>query len=412
MQATVIVLDSLGIGAAPDAAEFGDAGSNTLAHLAEAAGGIRLPTLERMGLGNIPAIVPGGLAIAGVPPAAAPTADFGAMREVSRGKDTTTGHWEMAGLELKEGFPVFPKGPPSFPDYLIREFERRTGRRVIGNKAASGTAIIEELGEQQMKDGAWIVYTSADSVFQIAAHEQIIPLQELYRGCDAARELCDGLRVGRVIARPYVGSPGNLTRTKNRRDYSMPPPEETVLDKLVARGVPVAFIGKVDDIFARRGMTESLHSETNAEVQRDVKALLGHGESGLIFANLIDFDMLYGHRRDASGYARALEQADAFIGWVEESMVAGSLLVITADHGNDPTFKGTDHTREFVPLLVYRAGQGRPGRNLGIRRGFFDVAQSLASFFGIPPMPRGRSFLSGRGTEGGFADAEGVRDVR
>jgi phosphopentomutase len=391
MNVILIVLDSVGIGAAPDAAEYGDAGANTLANLAEAVGGIRLPTLRQMGLGNIPALMPSGIPIRGVPAVDQPLADYGAMREVSRGKDTTTGHWEIAGLELEHGFHLFPKGPPSFPPELVAAFEAKTGRRLIGNQAASGTAIIEELGARQMREGAWIAYTSADSVFQIAAHEEIIPLNELLRACETARALCNPYRVGRVIARPFVGRPGAFRRTDNRRDYSYPLPEPTVLDRLKAAGVPVIGVGKIEDIFDQRGLTRSFHTNTTRASQQQVMELARGRADGLIFANFIDFDMLYGHRRDARGYAAALEQTDLFFGGLLAVLHPEDWLMITADHGNDPTFHGTDHTREYVPLLVYRLS--RPGRSLGIRHGFYDVAQSLASIFGLPPMPRGETFV-------------------
>jgi len=426
-RAILIILDSVGIGAAPDAADYGDAGANTLVHTAEAAGRLHLPCLQKMGLGNIPALIedvstlvgrgipaepsdartahPEGspyrseteiaagatFSIPGVPPAENPLASYGAMREISTGKDTTTGHWEMAGLELKEGFRLFPKGPPSFPPELIAAFETKTGRRVIGNKAASGTVIIEELGPQQMETGSWIVYTSADSVFQIAAHEDIIPLAELYRGCEIARQLGNQSRVGRVIARPYTGNPGGFRRTANRRDYSFPMPEPTILEHLTAAGIKVTAVGKIEDIFNRRGITQSFHTTDNYTSQSKLNELMKQGVDGLIIANFIDFDMLYGHRRDAAGYAKALEATDVFF----EPFIAGldhdSLLIITADHGNDPTFRGTDHTREYVPLLVYQSGE--TGRPLGIRNGFYDIAQSLAAWFGIAPLNRGKSFL-------------------
>ena len=391
MNVILIVLDSVGIGAAPDAAEYGDAGANTLAHLAEAVGGIHLPILQQLGLGNIPALMPADSPIRGVPAAEQPLAGYGAMREVSQGKDTTTGHWELAGLELAHGFHVFPPAEPSFPPGLMREFQRRTGRGAIGNKAASGTKIIEELGERQMTEGGWIVYTSADSVFQIAAHEDIIPLPELYRGCEIARELCNPYHVGRVIARPYVGKPGAFHRTENRRDFSYPLPEPTLLDRLFERRFDVITVGKLDDIFSRRGISESFHVENSPEAQKAVLRLGARAFRGLVFANLIDFDMLYGHRRDAAGYAGALEASDRFMGELLPLLGTDDILLITADHGNDPTFKGTDHTREFVPLLAYRPGV--PGRRLGIRQSFCDVAQSLAAFFALPPLPRGTSFL-------------------
>jgi phosphopentomutase len=391
MRAFLVILDSVGIGEAPDAAAYGDSGSSTIAHTAAAVNGLRLPNLERLGLGNIPALLPKGLQIRGVPPASQPLACFGALQEKSQGKDTTTGHWELAGLLLEHGFHVFPSAEPSFPPELVRAFEQRTGRKSIGNRAASGTKIIEELGERQMREGCWIIYTSADSVFQVAAHEDIIPLPELYRGCEIARELCNPYRVGRVIARPYVGKPGAFRRTENRRDFSYPLPEPTVLDRLSERGFDVITVGKLDDIFLRRGITDSVHVENNADAQSAVLRLARKPFRGLVFANLIDFDMLYGHRRDAAGYARTLEEADRFIGALLPLLEKDDVLLITADHGNDPTFKGTDHTREFVPLIVHRPGA--PGRSLGIRHGFYDVAQSLAAFFGIAPMPRGVSFL-------------------
>ena len=390
MRAFLIVLDSVGIGASPDAADYGDTGANTLAHLAAAAGDLRVPVLAAMGLGNIPALLPNGLPIAGVPPAVRPSASFGAMQEVSQGKDTTTGHWEMAGLHLREGFRLFPP-LHSFPLELIAALERRTGRKVIGNKAASGTGIIEELGERQMKEGAWIVYTSADSVLQIAAHEAVIPLEELYSACAIARKLCNPYGIGRVIARPYVGAPRAFRRTENRRDYSYPLPDLTVLDRIHEGGYPVATVGKLDDIFAGRGITESRHVENNRDAQSAILDLADGLTRGLVFANLIDFDMLYGHRRDAAGYARALEGTDRFLGEFLPRLRREDMLIVTAAHGNDPTFRGTDHTREFVPLLMCRPGTA--GRSLGIRHGFFDVAQSLASFFGIEAMPRGESFL-------------------
>ena len=390
MNVILIVLDSVGIGAAPDAAKYGDAGANTLAHLAEATGGINLPTLQRLGLGNIPALMPAGSPIQGVPAVEQPLAGYGAMREVSRGKDTTTGHWEMAGLELAEGFRLFPK-VNSFPPELIAAFEAATGRKVIGNKAASGTVIIDELGSRQMETGSWIVYTSADSVFQIAAHENIIPLPELYRGCEIARQLGDHYRIGRIIARPYLGRPGNFTRTANRRDYSFPMPEPTLLEHLAGAGVTVTAVGKIEDIFLRRGITRSFHTPDNAASQAKLKELQEHNTEGLIIANLIDFDMLYGHRRDARGYARALEETDIFLARFIAGLNNDSLLIITADHGNDPTFHGTDHTREYAPLLAYRPATR--GCSFGIRNGFYDIAQSLAAWFGIAPLSRGQNFI-------------------
>lgn len=391
MKAFLIVLDSVGIGAAPDAADYGDAGAATLPHLCAAVGGLSLPALQALGLGNIPGILPGGLPLAGVPPAAAPGASWGALQEVSQGKDTVTGHWEMAGLEMNPGFALFPPEPPSFPPALIGEFERRTGRKVIGNRAANGVAIMNELGPEHLHTGAWIVYTSADSVFQICAHEETIPLPELYRGCGIARELCDPYRVGRVIARPFTGPAGAFRRTENRRDFAYRAAEPTVLERLAEAGVPVWAVGKIEDIFARRGIAESNHTGNNRDTQRVVAAFAARPGNAFVFANCIDFDMLYGHMRDAAGYARELARTDDWLGAFLPRLGPEDLLLITADHGNDPTFRGNDHTREFVPLLAWRPG--RAGRALGIRKGYFDIAQTLASFFGLPPLPRGRSFL-------------------
>ena len=393
MRAFLIVLDSVGIGAAPDAAAYDDVGANTIAHLAEAVGGVNLPALQRLGLGNIPPLLPGGIAIEGVPPVDNPLASFGAMQEMSVGKDTTTGHWEMAGLLLEEGFHVFPPGPPSFPDSLVAALEEKSGRKLIANRAASGTEIIEELGAQQLADGSLIVYTSADSVLQIAAHEEIIPIEELYRICEIARELVNPYVVGRVIARPYVGEPGSFTRTQNRRDFSYPLPEATILDRLQEAGVETVTIGKLDDVFVHRGISRSAHLENNRDAQDELLKTAGSApDRTFAFANLIDFDMLYGHRRDSTGYAAALENTDTFIDEFLKLLRPGDVMLVTADHGNDPTYKGTDHTREFVPLLVHQ--QGKPGESLGIRQGFFDIAQSLATYFGIPPIPRGKTFLS------------------
>ena len=391
MRAFLIILDSVGIGEAPDAGDYGDAGANTLAHTARAAGGLNLPALESMGLGNIPELLPKGLPIQGVNAVANPKAGFGAMQEKSRGKDTTTGHWEIAGLEMPEGFRLFPADYPSFPRELVETFENRTGRKVIGNRAASGTRIIEELGNTHLRDGTWIVYTSGDSVFQVAAHEDVVPLGELYSACKTARELCDDYYVGRVIARPFLGRPGAFERTENRKDYSYRLPEPTVLDMLQKHQVNVTTVGKLDDVFDHQGITTSFHVENNADAAKLVLQCAARGDKGLIFANLIDFDMLYGHRRDPGGYAAALVSADRFVAELMSGLTARDLLIITADHGNDPTFTGTDHTREFVPLLVYRGGEH--GGSLGLRQGFYDVAQSLAAFFGINPATRGKSFL-------------------
>jgi phosphopentomutase len=391
MKAILIVLDSVGIGEAPDAEAYGDVGSATLPQTARAVGGLNVPVLQRLGLGNITTLLDTGLPITGVPPTLEPEASFGAMREVSEGKDTITGHWEMAGLELNPGFALLPDGPPSFPADVIAALEKQTGRKVIGNLAASGTRIIEALGKEHMASGALIVYTSADSVMQIAAHEDVVPIEEQYAVCEAARRLCDPLRVGRVIARPFVGKPGDFTRTGNRRDFPLQTEEPTVLQRLQEAGIPVYSVGKIDDIFGHRGITESNHTPDNVSSQQAVEQFHADKQEGLIFANFIDFDMLYGHRRDPKGYAAALQQTD---GWLEgflPTLGPDDVLLLTADHGNDPTYIGTDHTREYVPLVVYRKGVA--GESLGVREGFYDVAQSLASLFGLSPMPRGVSFL-------------------
>ena len=391
MRAFLIVLDSVGIGEAPDAANYGDAGANTLAHTASAAGGLNLPQLQSWGLGNIPDIT-GGLPIQGVLPAASPTASYGAMRELSVGKDTTTGHWEIAGLQLTTPLHVFPQEYPSFPPELLDEFKTLTGRNIIGNKAASGTAIINELGAEQLETGAWILYTSADSVLQIAAHEDLIPLDELYNACRIARKICNKYSVGRVIARPYIGTPGNFTRTENRRDFSLPLPEPSILNKLDDNGCKVITVGKLDDIFPDSGISESHHVENNKDAEAATLTLADNTPDGsFVFVNLIDFDMLYGHRRNPQGYADALQKTDVFLSDLKPLMKTGDILIITADHGNDPTFSGTDHTREYVPLIVY--SPDLPARNLGIRNGFFDIAQTLATHFRIPAIQRGTSFI-------------------
>jgi phosphopentomutase len=377
----LIVLDSVGCGAAPDAKSYGDDGANTLGNMSVKLSGLTLPHLQGLGLGHLTTIL-------GVPPVAAPRAAFGKMREASAGKDTTTGHWEMAGLQVSTAFPTFPHG---FPAELMQRFEREIGRGTLGNKTASGTEIIEELGAEHMKTGKPIVYTSADSVFQIAAHEEVIPVAELMRISETARRLVDTLPVARVIARPFVGEPGAFKRTYNRRDFSMPPPQPTVLDAIAEAGMPVVGVGKIWDIFAGRGVTENVHSEGNVDGCVRTLEAMERVERGLIFTNLVDFDMLYGHRRDPEGYYRALQEFDAFLPRLQSRLGPKDLAVITADHGNDPTFRGTDHTREFVPLLAMSARAA--GHDLGVRNGFYDIAQTLADGFGLTPRPRGMSFL-------------------
>lgn len=369
----LVVLDSVGVGELPDACKYGDAGSNTLCNIARSVGGLRLPNLAGLGLGNI-------IPIAGVPPAEKPAASFGRMAELSPGKDTTTGHWELSGLILERPFPVYPDG---FPPALIRAYEERIGRKVLGNKVASGTAIIEELGEQHMATGLPIVYTSADSVFQIAAHEEIIPLEELYRICRIARELLTGEHaVGRVIARPFTGGPGNFKRTMNRHDFSLKPPGRTVLNLLQDNGIPVIAIGKIRDIFDGEGITDSISTKGNADGMEQIINMLDSVTGGLIFANLVDFDMLYGHRNNPRGYAEALEELDLRLPGLIKLLREEDVLIITADHGCDPTTSSTDHSREYVPLLVYGKTL-RDGIDLGVRETFADVAATIADSFGL-----------------------------
>jgi len=391
MKTVLIVLDSVGIGEAPDAADYGDAGGATLPNIGNAVGGLELPALQRLGLGNIPPMLPHGLPIKGCPAVEKPQASHGAMQEVSQGKDTITGHWEMAGLELNPGFHLFQQMEPTFPPELIAAFERQTGRKAIGLKHASGIGIMEELGEEATRTGAWICYTSADSVFQIEANIDVIPLDELYAACEIARKLCNPLKIGRVIARPFRGQPGSFERTEDRRDYAYTPEEPLITERLSAAGIPVYAVGKIEDIVAHRGITESIHSANTEASQKVVEQFMQKEGDGFIFANFIDFDMLYGHRRDPQGYAAALRQTDHWLDTFLPTLGADDVLMLTADHGNDPTFKGTDHTREFVPLLVYRPGQ--PGKILGIRQGFFDIAQSIATLFNLDPLPRGKSFI-------------------
>ncbi len=383
MRAFLVVLDGVGIGALPDAADYGDVGSHTLRHVAEANGGLRVPTLERLGLGRIETLT-------GVRALGDPRGSFGRMAERSRGKDSTTGHWELAGLVSERPFPTYPEG---FPIPLLAGFTERVGRGWIGNVAASGTEIIARLGEEHQRTGKLIVYTSADSVFQIAAHEQTVPLEELYGACRVARDLLTGEHaVGRVIARPFAGRPGGYRRTAQRRDFSLPPPAATLLDRLAERGLPVLTVGKVDELFAGRGVTEAFHTRDNAEGEELLCRLARTGGEGLVFANLVDFDQQYGHRNDATGFGRALEQFDGRAAELLAHLRSDEMCLITADHGNDPTTPGTDHTREYAPLLV--AGpRVRPGVDLGARETFADVAATLAEAFGVTPPGAGRSFL-------------------
>jgi phosphopentomutase len=378
-------LDGVGCGELPDASLYGDTGSNTLANTARVTGGLRLPTLARLGLGNI---VP----IEGVHPAARPAANFGRMAERSKGKDSTTGHWEMAGLIVDEAFPTFPSG---FPGRLMERFLSATGcRGFLGNRTASGTAIMRDLGDEHLKTGYPIVYTSADSVFQIAAHEDVIPIARLYDICTKTRtEVCTGeFGVGRVIARPFNGPSGGFTRTTNRRDFSLPPRGNTLLDVLQGAGVRTVSIGKVDDLFDGRGLEDMHHSKTNEEGIAEIVRVASGAQGGLFFANLGDFDTLYGHRNDPRGFARALEQFDAGLPGILATIEEGDLLIITADHGNDPVSPSTDHSREYVPLLCYAPG-GASGTHLGTRETFADVGKTAAEYFGVPNTLAGTSFL-------------------
>lgn len=375
-------MDSVGIGELPDAAAYGDRGSDTLGNIAKRLP-LAVPTLRALGLDRIAAI---GGAPSGEPPAAA----IGRMAEASAGKDSVTGHWEMMGIVLDRAFPVFPHG---FSNEVLAEFSRLTGRGVLGNKAASGTQIIDELGREHMRTGALIVYTSADSVFQIAAHEAIVPIPELYRACEIAYKIVgEGLGVGRVIARPFVGSPGQFKRTSNRHDYARPPSAETVLDRVKAAPLPVVSIGKISDLFAGRGVTASIHTTSDEDGMDQVERQMAAVDRGLIFANLVDFDAQYGHRNDVAGYATNLERFDARLAALLPRLREDDVLVVTADHGNDPTTPSTDHSREYVPLLV-TGPRVRRGADLGTRKTFADLGQTVAEIFGVAPMAHGTSFL-------------------
>ena len=377
----LIVLDGLGCGAASDAAAYGDVGSDTIGNVARAVGGLRVPVLEGLGLGCI-------RPVAGVRPVAKPRAAYGMMRPASAGKDSTTGHWEICGLTVTQPFPTYPHG---FPKDVLAEFSRRTGRGVLGNTPASGTAIIAELGERQLATGDWIVYTSGDSVFQVAAHEEKIPLEELYRACTEARRMLTGANgVSRVIARPFVGTPGAFTRTSHRRDFSLAPIGPTLLDVLADAGVPRTGIGKVDDLFAARNITAT-HTPTNADAYRLLRDALAHVDSGLVFANVVEFDQSWGHRNDVPGFAGGLLELDRELGSLLELLREDDLFVLTADHGNDPTTASTDHARENVPLLV--CGPRVQAVALGERATFADLGQSAAEYFGVGPLVTGTSFL-------------------
>ncbi|MFN7998780.1 MAG: phosphopentomutase [Bryobacteraceae bacterium] len=376
-----IVLDSVGIGEMPDAAAYGDAGSDTLGNIARQRP-LRLPNLCRLGLGNIKELT-------GIPPAEQPAASYGKCALASPGKDTTTGHWEMVGIHLDKPFPLYPHG---FPREIMDEFEKRIGRGTLGNKPASGTEIIQELGAEHMRTGSPIIYTSADSVFQIAAHEEVIPLWELYKICETARALLRGPHeAGRVIARPFAGSPGSFTRTANRKDYAVPPPRGMLLDVLDSKDVPVHSVGKIFDVFLGRGIRDYAKTKNNGEGMARTLESMSSNEAGLIFVNLVDFDQQYGHRNDVEGYALALEQFDAWLPEFLPRLQDGDLAIFTADHGCDPTTPSTDHSREYVPLLV-SGPRAKPGINLGLRSTLADMGQTIAHNFGAH-ISKGESFL-------------------
>jgi phosphopentomutase len=381
-RAVILILDGVGIGEAPDAADYGDSGSDTLGNVARACGGLKLPRLERLGMGNI-------RPLDGVAPRGDAAGAWGTMRPASAGKDSTAGHWEIAGVHIDRAFPTFPNG---FPRELVERFTRETGRGVLGNVVGSGTEVINRYADEHRATGSWIVYTSADSVFQIAADEAVIPLAELYRGCEIARAMLKPpYDVSRVIARPFAGTPGNYKRTANRRDYSIEPPGETLLDALAKAGIPRAGVGKVDDLFAGRSIT-SKHTASNAEGIRGIKDWLSAAESGLLFANLVDFDQLFGHRNDVAGFYGALREFDAALPSITSRLKEDDLLFITADHGNDPTTPSTDHARERVPLLA--AGMRVVPRDLGERQTFSDLGATVAEWFDLSFRGRGESFLS------------------
>ncbi|MEA2697936.1 MAG: phosphopentomutase [Myxococcales bacterium] len=381
-RAIILVADGVGCGGATDAAAYGDAGADTLGNLSRRLGTLPLPNLQALGLGNT-------TTIAGVPPSPATTGAFGVMHEASAGKDTITGHWEMAGVITTDAMPTFPHG---FPAEITDALTAATGRAWLGNKTASGTAIIEELGAEHLATGKLILYTSADSVLQIAAHEGVVPLPQLYEICEKARAIADRYRIGRVIARPFVGTVGKISRTYNRRDYALVPSEPTLCDAVAGAGLDVVGVGKISDIFGGRGITRSIHSEGNADgLALTLDALPGL-QRGLLFVNLVDFDMLYGHRNDCAGFAAALRQFDAWLPQFQAALRPGDVVFISADHGNDPTTPGTDHTRERVPLLAF--GPGVRAVDLGARPSFCDLGQTIAQGLGLPPLRNGHSFAA------------------
>jgi phosphopentomutase len=380
----LIVMDSVGIGESPDAEKYNDKGADTFGHIAEHCNGLHMPNMAKLGLSNI-------REIKGIDKAEKPLAYYTKMQEASAGKDTMTGHWEIMGLNIDTPFNVFPDG---FPEELISQLEEKTGRKIIGNKPASGTEILDELGKQHMETGDLIVYTSADSVLQIAAHEEIVPIDELYKICEIARELTldDPYMIGRVIARPFLGEPGNFTRTSNRHDYALKPFGRTVMNELKDNDIDVIAIGKISDIYDGEGVTKSLRTKSNMDGMDKLVDTLNLDFTGLSFLNLVDFDALYGHRRDPQGYGQALEEYDARLEEVFDLLKEDDLLIITADHGNDPVHHGTDHTREYVPLLVYNKGM-QEGKELSIRQTFADIGATVAENFGVAMPKHGKSFL-------------------
>lgn len=381
-RAILIVLDGVGVGENPDAAAYGDEGASSLEHCSQAIGGLELPNLGRIGLGNITPIL-------GTPPTEQASGAYGRMAEAAAGKDSTSGHWEMTGVILRNPLPTYPNG---FPQDIVELFEQAIGRKVIGNQAASGTEIIQELGAEHVRTGRPILYTSADSVFQVAAHQEIISLEELYHICQTARELLTGEHaVGRVIARPFIGTPGRFVRTEHRRDFSLEPIGITLLDMLKQAGKDVIGIGKIEDLFAGRGLTARDHTETNQEGMEATLNWLEKDFTGLLFVNLVEFDMLWGHRRDSQGYAQALREVDGWFARVQKALQPSDAIFFTSDHGVDPTYKGTDHTREFVPLLAYGAPI-RAGINLGARSTYADLGETLAQALHVGPLQAGTSF--------------------
>jgi phosphopentomutase len=386
-RAILVVLDGVGAGANPDAHNYGDDGASSLEHCAQAVGGLALPNLGSIGLGNITPIL-------GTPPTAHAEGSFGRMAEAGAGKDSTTGHWEMTGVVLRKPLPTYPHG---FPPGVVAQFEQLISRKVLGNKVASGTEIIQELGDEHVRTGRPILYTSADSVFQVAAHQEVIPLEELYHMCQLARGMLTGEHaVGRVIARPFTGTSGHYVRTEHRRDFSLAPLGTTLLDVLKESGRDVIGIGKIDDLFAGRGLTQRDHTETNRDGMAATLRYLDRDFEGLLFVNLVEFDMLWGHRRDSQGYANALRDVDDWFAQVRQAMRPHDAIFFTGDHGVDPTYRGTDHTREMVPLLAY-GEPVRAGVNLGVRSTFADLGQTLAQAFGVGPLAAGTSFAGAVG---------------